>query len=246
MNEKEGLIARPIILVATLLGAASMLLFGFFLLKGPPGLIEIGLSQPSMLAWDGLLSTAFFVQHSCMIRRGFRTRLSHLVPTHYGDAVFTIASGIVLASVVVLWQTSATVLLELNGPLRWIARGVFLLSVAGLGWGVYALRSFDLFGRAAMEAHLSGKPIRARRFRVTGPYLWVRHPLYFFVILLIWSCPYLTLDRLLFNLLWTAWICAGTVLEERDLVADFGEDYRQYQAAVPMLIPWKGRRNGRF
>jgi protein-S-isoprenylcysteine O-methyltransferase Ste14 len=54
---------------------------------------------------------------------------------------------------------------------------------------------------------------------------------------MIWSCPDLTADRLLFNLLWTAWIVVGTLLEERDLVAQFGEEYRVYQTEAPMLIP---------
>ena len=57
--------------------------------------------------------------------------------------------------------------------------------------------------------------------------------------MLIWSSPDLTLDRLLFNVLFTTWIVIGTLLEERDLVAEFNEAYRDYQRNVPMLIPWK-------
>lgn len=67
------------------------------------------------------------------------------------------------------------------------------------------------------------------------------HTLYFFSLLLIWSCPDLNVDRFIFNLLWTLWIIFGTVLEEKDLVSDFGDDYRRYQKSIPMLIPWKGR-----
>jgi protein-S-isoprenylcysteine O-methyltransferase Ste14 len=44
-------------------------------------------------------------------------------------------------------------------------------------------------------------------------------------------------DRLLFNVLWTAWIVAGTVLEEADLTAEFGDAYRAYRRDVPMLLP---------
>ncbi len=58
---------------------------------------------------------------------------------------------------------------------------------------------------------------------------------------MLWSCPDLTADRLLFNVLWTVWICVRAVLEEADLVADFGEKYIDYQSKVPMWIPWRGR-----
>ena len=61
--------------------------------------------------------------------------------------------------------------------------------------------------------------------------------MYFFVLLMIWSYPDLTLDRALFNVLWTLWIIIGSVFEERDLVAEFGDRYREYQRNVPMLIP---------
>jgi len=72
---------------------------------------------------------------------------------------------------------------------------------------------------------------------VAGPYRWVRHPLYLFMILMIWSCPDLTADRLLFNLLWTVWVAIGSYFEERDLIIEFGDVYREYQKRVPMLIP---------
>jgi hypothetical protein len=32
-------------------------------------------------------------------------------------------------------------------------------------------------------------------------------------------------------------IFIGSILEERDLVSDFGDIYRDYQRKVPMLIP---------
>ena len=56
---------------------------------------------------------------------------------------------------------------------------------------------------------------------------------------MIWSYPDLTADRLLFNVLFTGWIIVGSVLEERDLVENYGEDYRSYQRRVPMLIPYR-------
>ena len=62
------------------------------------------------------------------------------------------------------------------------------------------------------------------------------------MILLIWSCPDLTRDRLLFNLLWTVWIVIASYFEEHDLIVEFGDAYREYQKRVPMLVPFWSKR----
>jgi len=59
---------------------------------------------------------------------------------------------------------------------------------------------------------------------------------------MIWSYPDLTADRLLFNVLWSAWIAVGTLLEERDLTVTLGQQYKDYQSRVPMLIPCRAPR----
>ena len=61
-------------------------------------------------------------------------------------------------------------------------------------------------------------------------------------LVLLWACPDVTADRLLLNGLFTGWIVVGSRLEERDLVREFGDAYRDYQRKVPMLLPWPGRR----
>ena len=114
----------------------------------------------------------------------------------------------------------------------------YLAMVLAIG-GVQALGSFGTFGLVPIKVHLRGKQLRPPNFTLRGPYLWVRHPLYFFMIVLIWSYPDVGSDRLLFNILWTLWIVVGSFLEERDLIAEFGEKYHQYQKTVPMLFPWR-------
>ena len=71
----------------------------------------------------------------------------------------------------------------------------------------------------------------------------MRHPLYSLLLVLLWTCPDVTADRLLLNGLFTAWIVVGALLEERDLVREFGESYREYQRRVPMLVPWKSQES---
>ena len=229
-----------IIILSTVLGGGSLLLFGAFLIIRPFNIIRFNASEAQVLIWDGFLSLLFFIQHSGMIRASFRNRLSSVIPRYYFSAIYSIVSGIVLIVVVLLWQTSRTVLFQIQGPLQLLPRAICLLGIAGFIWGVRALGTFDPFGRISIVAHIRRKQLRSTNLVVRGPYFWVRHPLYFFMLVIIWSVPGVNSDRLLFNVVWPFWIVIGSYLEEKDLVAEFGEKYRFYQKTVPMLLPWKG------
>jgi protein-S-isoprenylcysteine O-methyltransferase Ste14 len=226
------------IALAIAFGGGSIALF----VAWPFELVRLGLGARGALLWDGGLCLAFFLQHSIMVRAPVRARLSRLVPDRYQGALYAIASGVVLTLVLILWQRSPAVVLSVEGPLRWVLLALHLLAVAGFVWGILSLPGFDPLGLAPIQAHLHGTSPRAFPFTVRGAYRWVRHPLYASLLLLFWTDPLLTTDRLLFDVLWTLWIVVGTVLEERDLVAEFGERYVAYRRDVPMLIPWHAPR----
>jgi len=229
--------------LAVVIGGGSLFLFGVFLIIGPITIVRFDASEYHVLLWNGLLSIAFFIQHSGMIRTSFRNRLAPIIARHYHPSTYAIASGIALTAVVLLWQPSQTVVYQAEGLLRLLARAISVLAIIGFSWGVRALGNFDTFGLVPIKVHLRGKQLRPPNFVLRGAYLWIRHPLYFFMLVLIWSAPDVSLDRLLFNVLWTLWIVLGSYLEERDLVAEFGERYRDYQKTVPMLLPWRFPRS---
>jgi protein-S-isoprenylcysteine O-methyltransferase Ste14 len=49
----------------------------------------------------------------------------------------------------------------------------------------------------------------------------------------------MTAGRLLFAAVTTAYILVGILLDERDLIDLFGDDYRRYRDRVSMLVPWR-------
>jgi protein-S-isoprenylcysteine O-methyltransferase Ste14 len=118
-------------------------------------------------------------------------------------------------------------------------RALLVSSLAGLLWGIFSLGDFDAFGIQALLSHLKPRGSRPVSLTIRGPYRWVRHPLYTSGLVALWACSSMSADRLLANLLLSSWILAGTLWEERDLLADFGDAYRRYQRHVPMLLPWR-------
>jgi len=225
--------------LAAVLGSASLLLLVCFLFLGNFHFFQFGLSPATALVWDALLSAVFFLQHSGMIRRSFRQRLERFVPDPFHGLIFTVASASALIICLVLWQPAGEPVHQLDGAPAWLMRVFFFLAIAGFAWGVRALGSFDAFGIKPVVALLRNSQTRQYPFVLKGPYRWVRHPLYFFSLVLFWSCPAISPDRLLFNVLWTVWVVLATFLEERDLVSQFGDSYVQYQREVPMVFPWR-------
>ena len=224
-----------------LLGGGGLTAFLVFLLTGSPEIVSLGMGAKEALWWDGALCMAFFIQHSVMVRKSFRRGLVRFVPDEYAAAVYAISSGIVVLAMTTFWQKSGETLVVLRAPFRWMLHATYFLSLAGFFWGTRALGVFDPFGVRPILGQFRAVRPEGVPFTVKGPYRLVRHPLYLCMILMIWSCPDLTWDRVLFNVLWTVWIVIASMLEERDLVAEFGDAYLEYQSRVPMLVPRRPR-----
>ena len=138
--------ALIILVIAAIIGASSFMAILFFLYEGSLGWVHLGMNEAERLVFNALISIVFFLQHSIMIRRSFRRRLSVLIPSHYQGAVYTLASGFVLLVFVAFWQGSDIILIEVYGLPGVVMRTFYFLSILGICWGMWALRSIDMFG----------------------------------------------------------------------------------------------------
>lgn len=116
----------------------------------------------------------------------------------------------------------------------------FALMIGGAAILLVAIRGYD-GGRFSGLAQLRDAEADAdEALRTDGLHRYVRHPLYFGLLLLLWGAVD---SRFTFDtaLLATAYLWIGTVSEERKLIALYGAAYRDYRRRVPAILPWRGR-----
>jgi protein-S-isoprenylcysteine O-methyltransferase Ste14 len=172
---------------------------------------------------------------SAAVKRWFRDRFGPLVDRGYRLAYNAFAAAASLPLLALLIARPGILLYRLDLPWSAIALAGQIASVAALGVGV--LQS-DLRSLSGLR-QWSGQRPEPQPLVVHGLYRWVRHPLYTAGLFLIWLTPVMTSGVLAFNLALTLYVLAGSRLEERRLVAEYGEAYLDYQRRVPSLLPFR-------
>jgi protein-S-isoprenylcysteine O-methyltransferase Ste14 len=155
---------------------------------------------------------------------------------------YNIIAGVTLLPLV-LWTRhlpGSSVLIWQGG---WLALRFFLLALACVLFYCGA-RHYDMGYFLGLRQIAGGSsPLLLTKdssFARKGIFAIVRHPWYLASFLLLWSAlPAYTVPTSLAAAILSLYLIVGTLLEERKLVAEFGEGYRAYQREVPMFIPWR-------
>jgi protein-S-isoprenylcysteine O-methyltransferase Ste14 len=207
-----------------------------------PKTIDSGMTAPATnaLVVDLALMSVFAVQHSVMARRQFKQWWTKFVPPAVERSTYVLFASLALVLLFWQWRPLPTTIWQIADPR--LAAAVTFLSLAG--WlivltSTFLINHFELFGLQQVTHNLAGRPTAAPRFRTPLFYQFVRHPIYLGFIIAFWATPVMTTGHLLFAAVTTTYIVIGILLEERDLVEMFGDDYRHYRSRVAMLMPWR-------
>jgi protein-S-isoprenylcysteine O-methyltransferase Ste14 len=84
---------------------------------------------------------------------------------------------------------------------------------------------------------LTPEPQEHGALQVRGLYCYVRHPLYFFSLVMLWLVSVMTANLATANVLIALYFWIGSIFEEQKLLTEFGAAYADYQRRVPRLIP---------
>ncbi|MGD1173079.1 methanethiol S-methyltransferase [Mycobacterium seoulense] len=220
--------------------AAFLYLIGFVGNFAVPRSVDRGLAAPigEAVLVNTVLVVVFGVQHSVMARPAFKRWWARVVPPSIERSTYVLLSSVVLALLYWQWRTMPTAIWEVRLP---AARAV-LWALFWLGWAIallstFLINHFDLFGLRQVYLAARQKPYTSIEFRVRLLYRVVRHPLMLGMIIAFWAAPVMTAGHLLFSSGMTLYILIATQLEERDLVASLGHQYRDYRREVSMLLP---------
>lgn len=199
----------------------------------------IGGSILTTLAVNTALLSLFVVQHTIMARPAFKRWWTRFVPAAIERSLFVAAASACLMLLFWQWRPMPGLIWDLSGN-----RAVYwsLQAVALAGWAVVFLSSFmvshwDLFGLRQVWLAACNQRYRPVSFRLVGLYRIVRHPLMVGFLIAFWVTPVMSTGHMFFAAMTTLYILFGTWIEERDLVAQFGDEYRQYQKRVRAFLP---------
>jgi protein-S-isoprenylcysteine O-methyltransferase Ste14 len=230
-------------LVSYLLGLITLVYaVGFVSNLAVPKSIDTGVVVPTAeaLIVNLVLMSVFAIQHSVMARKPFKQWWTRLVPASVERSTYVLASALALILLFWQWRPIPAVIWQVDNP----QIALVLMAISFAGWlltvtSTFLINHFELFGLHQVANNLTGQPMPEQRFRMPLYYKFVRHPIYLGFIIAFWVAPTMTVGHLLFAAVTTTYILIGIVLEERDLLVLFGDEYRHYRDRGSMLVPWR-------
>lgn len=187
------------------------------------------------------LLSLFAIQHSVMARPWFKRWWLGCISPAIERPTYVLLATAALALLMWQWRPLLEVIWSVTDPTLAIA----LAALSLFGWllvliSTFMISHFELFGLKQVFMRFAGRSMPEAAFRTPGLYKLVRHPIYLGFMIAFWATPVMSQGHLLFAAVTTAYILIGIMLEERDLIALFGDDYRRYRERVAMLLPlWR-------
>ena len=180
----------------------------------------------------------YYVVHSVLANTKVKAVLiGKFIPQKYYRLLFNFTAVILGIPIFYFYQQIPTEYIFGNFILKNIGLGIVIFGILLL---IYAFSQYDLSEFAGTRQLKLSAPPTPASLKTTGFNAYVRHPLYFCGLLIIWG-GFLyrpTYLYLVLAVVSTGYLYFGTKLEEEKLVVEFEVEYLEYQKKVGMLLPF--------
>lgn len=178
---------------------------------------------------------AYFVIHSLTASTQFKDASAQrlgLGSARYRLLYVVVSTVLLLPLAYLIGSDSTPMLWQHAGVVKIILNVISLLAIVGF---VIVARSYNMISFLGLKTQEV-----QHGFKVSWLHRYVRHPWYFFGLIIIWTRD-MSLLWLISCICITVYLIVGSWLEEKKLVTEFGEVYRYYQKQVPGLLMIPGR-----
>jgi protein-S-isoprenylcysteine O-methyltransferase Ste14 len=175
---------------------------------------------------------AYFLLHSLLASQSVKRHFSGLRCYRLIYNLIAVATLLPIVALHVFYQGERVI--HWQGGWSLLAQIMGLIAIACFIW---TLRYYDLEEFSGWRYCRNGEAEKPKaRLVISPPHRYVRHPWYSCALVVIW-CRDMDLAQLISTILISVYFVIGSRLEERRLVAEFGDSYREYLRRVPGLIP---------
>jgi methanethiol S-methyltransferase len=242
-------LARPIALGGLLFFVEALLYFAYRYVV-VFGRELTGTINALAVVADVMLFTVFALHHSLFARDTLRKRITRTVGVLERSTYVWIASALFIA-VCAWWQPIAGAMWRIDEPaVVWLLRAAQLLGVwltlrSALMIDFLELAGLRQVGRGQKDppsttdwppmddgGRVLWDPAFHTQFTTSGPYGWVRHPIYAGWFLLVFAVPIMTMTQFAFAAISSVYLLIAIPFEERSLRRSSAGAYDRYMKQV--------------
>lgn len=217
---------------------------GFFMNIFVPKSIDSGHEGPIIqsLIINSLLISAFGIQHSVMARKKFKQWWTKFIPEPLERSVYVMFASAIIWISMLHWQPMTDLVWDVqNTFIKLVFYATFLLGGLMVVHSIFVLDLFDYVGLRQVHLHFQPGGYVPLEFKTPSIYKFIRHPMTIGALIFFWATPKMTVGHFLFAAGMTIYSLIGLKFEERDLIDQFGEEYKTYKQNVGMVLPFQKR-----